>query len=573
MTNINKTYTAVFKNKDDIFRLFLLAFTALYCIVPLMIHQGLPYAHDIIFHVFQADQFDRVLHEGNFYPRWVQDSNNGYGSANFIFYAPLSYYLVSAIKMFTPSLTNAMRIAIWCGIFFSGITMFVATRKMFGASVNALPAVVYQIIPFHLWNIYIRGTFAEFFAFVWFPLIILFLNKTIESRDRNAVIGLSVSYAGLILTHLVSAYIFSIVIGLYFIYNFFFLKKKKMLLQPLFSLALGLGLSSIYLMPVIFERKFVQIEYIINCPVGDYRKNFLFTWDKVQTVLRNFYLPIHISVSLEVIVFLFIMVLIRKNRQIVSHRQMVGFFPMLFLFAFFLTTPLSRPMWDLVPSFPFLQFPWRWIPMMEVSVCFLIAVLFSFGGLSDFRSNALKRAVVYLLVGLSLMSFITIIKSKVIPDTTIITLMGPEKIQKVMDPPLEYTPVWVNDIETIMSENINEKVTVIEGEAQVHIIEWKSEKRVIDLIASMPTLIRIATFYFPGWDAEIDGKRTQINIQKENGAMLIDIPEGKHRLVLEFGDTPIRYYSKFISLASVLIMFFGVLLARKTGLKYNKEDK
>jgi uncharacterized membrane protein len=556
-----------YNHKRDIIRLLLLALTAFYCILPLFIHQGLPYAHDIIFHIFQADQFDRALHEGVFYPRWVLDSNNGYGSANFVFYSPLSYYFVSAIKIFTPSLTTAMIIAIWLGFFLSGITMFIATRKMFGESVSALPAVIYQILPFHLWDIYIRGTLAEFLAFIWFPLIILFLYETIESRNKASVIGLSISYAGLILTHLVSGFIFSLLIGAYFLYTFFSIKERKNLFKTGFSLILGLGLSAVYLLPVIFERRFVQIDYIVNCPVGDYKKNFLFTWDKIQTVLRNFYLPMHIGVILEVILFLFIIFMIRKNRQIFSHRPMINFFAFLFFSAFFLTTPLSRPVWDLVPGFPFLQFPWRWIPIMELSLCFLIGVLFAFEGLSSLRNTTMKRAINYILIIFSLISLATITKSTVIPDTSVKKFINPEQVKHLMDPPLEYTPVWVENIKPIMSETRNKRVSVISGMAIIHIVEWKSEKRVINVEASTPALLRISTFYYPGWEAEIDGNKIQIGIEKESGAMLVNIPKGEHSLIFQFKDTPIRYYAKLISLASVFIITVLLLVSKKPGRK------
>ena len=558
-------FSSIFYGKKEyIIGLLLLALTAFYCILPLFIHQGLPYAHDIIFHIFQADQFDRSIHEGFFYPRWVPDFNNGYGSPSFVFYSPLGYYLVSAVRLFTPSLTIAMIAAIWLGFFLSGVTMFVTTNKMFGGAGSVLPAVIYQILPFHLWDIYIRGTLAEFFAFIWFPLIILFMQKTIESRNKMAIVGLSLSYAGLILTHLVSGFIFSLVIAACFIYSYFRLRDKKPLIRTLCSLGLGLGLSAVYLLPVVFERKFVQIEYIVTCPVGNYKKNFLFTWDKVQTVLRNFYLPVHIGVLLEVALFIFVVLLMRKNKERLSNGQPLNFFVFLFFAAFFLTTPLSRPIWDIAPGFPFLQFPWRWIPMMDLALCFLLGFLFSFGYMSSLGSVKLKRIVIYFLIALSLISFVTISQSRVIPDTSISKFLHPEQIKNLMDPPMEYAPIWAGNIKKIMSEAKNEKVSVISGTALTDIVEWKSEKRVININASTSSLIRIATFYYPGWEAYIDNMRTEIKIEKGVGAMLIDIPEGRHIVVLKFEDTPLRYYAKIISLISFCVVVLLALFIRKT---------
>ena len=544
----------VFK-KHNIVSLFILALTSFYCILPLVIHTGLPYSHDIVFHIFQAEQFNQALHNGFLYPQWILDSNNGYGSPSFVFYSPLSYYVVSIIKMLTPSITIAMIIAIWFSFFFSGITMFIAIDNIFGGARSLLPAILYQIFPFHLWDLYLRGTFAEIFAFGWFPLIIFFVFKVTSSKNNNAIIGLSFSYAGLVLTHLVSSFIFSFVLGFYLIYNYFSSSDKKSILRSLFSLIIGLGMSALYFIPVIFERKYVQIERIINCPIGNYKKNFLFIWDKTQIVLQSFYIPMHIGVVLEVMVFLSVVLLIRKNKQLLLNRPMLHFFTFLFLFALLVTTPLSRPIWDLIPGFPFLQFPWRWVSIMELSLCLLIGAILSVKDFPSIRPTYLKRVFIYLLLTSSLISFITISKSKIMPEGFINKALNPENIRKVVDPPLEYTPVWAKNIDKIMSEVNNQKISVISGFATTRIAEWKSEKRVIIIKAPTAVLLRISTFYYPGWNAEINGKRAEISVEKDSGAMLIDIPEGSHVLELKFIDTPLRYYSKLISLSSCFVIF------------------
>jgi uncharacterized membrane protein len=560
----NKIYTVFYKHKKNIIGLLFLALTAFYCTIPLFAHYGIPSGQDIILHIFQADQFDRAIHEGVLYPRWISDFNNGYGSANFIFYSPLSYYLVSAIKIFTPSLTIAMIIAIWCSFFLSGITMSIAINRMYGKSGSILSAIIYQILPYHLFDLYVRGTFAELFALVWFPLIILFLHKMLESRNKTAAIGLSVSYAGLILTHLASGFIFSFVIGAYLFYHYFSLKNKKILIKSFLSLALGLGLSSVYLIPVIFERKFVQIEYIVTCRFGDYKRNFLFMLDKFQKELQSFYLPLHTIVILEVILFLFTVMLIRKNRQVLLNRPLQNFFIFLFLFAFFLTTPLSRPVWNIIPGFPFLQFPWRWVLMMELSLCFLIGPIFKCKDMPTIRSKKFKKVIMYILIVLSSASFALILNSKIILNKLIEKITKPEEVINYVIP-FEYTPIWVKDIEKISSDTKHERVSVISGEALTTVAEWKSEKRVIKVEASNPALLRIATFYYPGWIAEIDGHRIPIKIEKDSGAMLINIPKGEHSLILQFKDTSIRYYARLISLASVFIITVFLLASKKPG--------
>jgi len=61
-------------------------------------------------------------------------------------------------------------------------------------------------------------------------------------------------------------------------------------------------------------------------------------------------------------------------------------------------------------------------------------------------------------------------------------------------------------------------------------------------------------FYFPGWKAYIDGIQTEIRKENDSGAMFIQIPGGVHTLELKFVDTPIRHYSKIVTLLSLLVV-------------------
>ena len=75
--------------------------------------------------------------------------------------------------------------------------------------------------------------------------------------------------------------------------------------------------------------------------------------------------------------------------------------------------------------------------------------------------------------------------------------------------------------------------------------------------------MRIRTFNFPGWKAYVDGVETEIKTEKDVGAILINIPKGRHALVVRFEDTPIRYYAKLLSLVSLVSIILFVLFSRK----------
>jgi hypothetical protein len=131
---------------------------------------------------------------------------------------------------------------------------------------------------------------------------------------------------------------------------------------------------------------------------------------------------------------------------------------------------------------------------------------------------------------------------------------------------LEHLPGWVN-VEKIFQKDFYNKILITGGEGKADIIKWESAKRIIKITSKTPLFLRIRTFNFPGWKAYIDGIETGIKTEKGVGAMLIGIPEGKHVLIIRFEDTPIRYYAKLLSLASLVSLTILLVFSKKISRK------
>ena len=566
--------------------IILLAFTASCCTLPLFVYQSLLVSHDINFHVFQANEFYRSLAGGSFFPRWMLNSNNGYGSANFIFYSPLCYYIVAIFHLFIPSIIHSIIVAIWLSFFLSGVSMFFAAKRIAGLTAGLLCAVLYQIFPFHIFDLYLRGTLAELFAFIWYPLIFLFLRKMHESQDTYTIsVGLSISYAGLILTHLVSGFIITIIMFAYLIFHVFLSANRKKVMSGIVSLVIGLGLSSYFLLPAVCEKKFAQIGYIFNqvfsdYQVGyifnqvfsDYRKDFLFVLSNLYNA-PGFKIPLHIAVILELFLFYAIFVGINKNNQDTSDKEDNKFFICLFIFSFYMTTPLSKWIWDISTGLKTIQFPWRWIPFMDLSLIFLMAEFIRRSNKQNLVTGNFKgRLAVYLLIMLSLLSFITILKKdERISAKDLREILKPDQFGYLSNLPKEYTPVWATDLKKLLMLAAPERVSVLSGDAMAKISVWQPERRVISVDVLTPAVLRIATFYYPGWTAESDGGRIKIGVEENSGVMLIKLPKSKHVLTLKFIDTPLRRAAKYTSLFSglVLVVFVAadVIRRRRNRLK------
>jgi len=61
-------------------------------------------------------------------------------------------------------------------------------------------------------------------------------------------------------------------------------------------------------------------------------------------------------------------------------------------------------------------------------------------------------------------------------------------------------------------------------------------------------------YYFPGWQAQLDGNAHPLYAQGPHGLLTTDLPGGQHRLSLHFGDTSLRRLTNIVSLVSLTLL-------------------
>ena len=74
------------------------------------------------------------------------------------------------------------------------------------------------------------------------------------------------------------------------------------------------------------------------------------------------------------------------------------------------------------------------------------------------------------------------------------------------------------------------------------------------------SVLRVGTFFFPGWEARADGEKTGLRPDSQTGLMLVDVPEGCNRITLEFKASLIRLLTGVVSLLTLGVVFAWLLL-------------
>ena len=122
----------------------------------------------------------------------------------------------------------------------------------------------------------------------------------------------------------------------------------------------------------------------------------------------------------------------------------------------------------------------------------------------------------------------------------------------VLFSPIEYRPIWLQQYRKKLPPT--EKVSIARGVGSFDITEWKAHERTLFTNGDTDLTVQLSTFYFPGWTAEIDGNNYNIKVEKDSGSMLLEVPKGRHEILLIFKDTQIRIVGKVISMISFFLM-------------------
>ena len=136
----------------------------------------------------------------------------------------------------------------------------------------------------------------------------------------------------------------------------------------------------------------------------------------------------------------------------------------------------------------------------------------------------------------------------------------------------EYLPEWVQDAQLppvlaadYMAGRLPTRVDVTALPAGSRITDLGSRGLEDRLLLELPAeaAVQVRRFYFPGWQAWLDGRPIAISPGSPNGLIEVVVPVGKHELRLSFGGTPIRQAANAIALAGVALALIGWWVSRK----------
>ena len=338
-------------------------------------------------------QLVTALQDGHFPVRWMPDANYGYGYPFYNYYAPLSVYIAAIFKFIGFSYVRAIQLAQLSGFLVAAWGMFCLAKRWWQNEwAGLLAAVAYTVAPFHLVNVYIRGdSLAEFWAMAFYPLLILAANDLLKSlrpgpewvqtgtqavapRElKKKVALLALTYAALILSHNISALIFSPFFLLFILFHMHF---QVTLLRPfLAAFLLALALAAWFFGPALAEQPLAQLEPVTQ-GYFHYSNHFRGSnlvqpslWFNYDVSGGNAFRMGFVQAITAVISLIFLFMAPKPSLRLKL------FICLTTLIATFMITPASQPLWEYLPLLPFTQFPWRFLSIQAFGIALATAAL------------------------------------------------------------------------------------------------------------------------------------------------------------------------------------------------------
>ncbi|MDQ3819455.1 MAG: 6-pyruvoyl-tetrahydropterin synthase-related protein [Acidobacteriota bacterium] len=469
------------------------------------IFRGIPSNFDLWNHFRFALPFYDSLQSGHAAPGWLAESNAGFGDPSFRFYPPATYYLLAACRFFTGNWYAASLLLFTLLSVIGGLGVYFWARAFLPRQLAMWAGIFFTLMPYHVNELYQAFLLAEYAGCAVLPFAFAFVERICQRRRMRDVAGLAASFAILVLTHLPLTIIGSIALLFYGL-----LRMEKGLrwatLQRLaLGVLLGLAASAFYWVTMLAEVGWIRADTTRSDHLVDYRFNFLFSTFSPDNM--NVWW-VNILTIASLVMLLPCIALVRRRARLRGLLRSRGVLVTcaLLLFSLFMTTPLSGPIWMLLPPLQQAQFPWRWLALFSMAGSVAAAATIHFW---IKRARGRTRPFALLVAGGVLVS-ITLTFSQIVNEAR---YLSPKQFNETLSiipgsPSIDYwLTVWAVEPLRGMTERVEA------GERGVKISSWDAESREFEVSAGEATEARVRTFYYPQSNSNSWNPRESISPQ------------------------------------------------------------
>lgn len=558
-------------------------YSAIVLVILLSIFTFLPLLHSGFFPMHDDTQVARVfemtqsLKDGVFPVRWVKDLGYGYGYPIFNFYSPLPYYIGGVLGLFGLDALFATKAVFIFALIFSGVSMFLLVKSLYGNLSGIVAAAVYMYFPYHAINTYVRGDLDELLAYSFIPLVFLGFNKISQTPSLKWVFITSLSIFLVIISHNLTAFIMLFFVLIFFLVSILHTKdKRRYLISFATACLLGFIASSFYSIPAVFELSYTNVISQIGggahfsdhfvCPDQLWNSPWGFGGSTRGCLDGVSFKLSKTNIILVVLVFLIALYKIKKAKK-----NMFFLFAFAsFLFSIFIVTNYSEFLWRAIPFSSFIQYPWRFLNFTSFSISIIAGFLFvELGWFTKNKTILLATGAV--IITLTVFFNAKLFKPQVFYERSVNYYTNKPyltwDVSKISD---EYMPR--NFKKPILESDVPQNlIEVTAGKASINKVSQKSQNISASIFSEGPSKVRVNKAPFPGWMLKVNGVNKDV-LSKRDGIYL-NLNPGQNIISLVLRQTMIEKISNSLSVIGLLAIFIGIMISPKVGTKKRNDSK
>ena len=571
------------------------------------LYRGNSCGHDFDFHLVSWLDAQNAWRQGVLYPHWTPSANFGAGEPRFAFYSPLTWMLAAALGLAMPwtLVPVVLTFLLLAGTGLAGRALARQTLADVPATVAGCAALFSGD---SLFTAYERSAFAELAGGFWIPLVLLFVMRDGKGSDsastgpdsttsvwKRALDGsaapLAVAVAGSWLSNptvgVMACYMLAAVALTLALVS----RSWAPVVRAAIGAALGIGLAAIYLVPATWEQRWVDIHQVTEDPGQTLENNWLFARHS-DPALEFHDMVLHqaslIVVAMIAVAMGGLLVCWLRGRLHGKQRWWIPFAVLVaavLLFQF----PASRSLWNLLPELRFLQFPWRWLMVLETPMGILLVwAIWPEDSARVWRRAGVVAGCTLLFVGMTTVAGMVFFQNCDEEDAVpgMLAAYGAGQGFGGTD---EYEPIGADNslVATGLPFSclVSGPATALgkgsgthdeppewdagQGsceatfEAAQYAGEPKFEHLRIDAVTPHAGFLVLRLRTFPAWRVTVNGQPAESAPARDDGLMIVPVPQGEVNLAVDWITTPDVVAGRWLTGLAVLLITGLCLLERR----------
>jgi hypothetical protein len=567
-------------------------------VAPEFVH-GNSCGHDFDFHLVSWLDCLNSWRHGIPYPHWTAAANYGAGEARFVFYPPLTWMAGAALGAVLP--WSMVPVALTFLMLAAG---GLATRALARIALNDAAATLAGCAALYsgytLFCAYERTAFGELSGSFWIPLLLLLALQGREGNPSSSPVrrALDGSAAPLALV-VAGTWLSNVPLGVMAIYLLAGVALAAALLQKswapvmraVIASAVGIGLAAIYLFPAAYEQHWVDVRVAIDDPGAKIESSWLFARHADPTLAPHDVVLHQASILVVAMMAVALAGLLAswlRGRLPGRPRWWIpiALIPVVVLLLQF---PVSLPLWNLLPKLRFLQFPWRWLVVVEAPMAiFFASAVWPANSARPWRRIAVLGACIAVFTAMTTVAAVdffqpcddedavpgmldTYRSGQGVPGTDEYAAMDADDAQiatglpaacLVTDPfntlgrstgDPDANPVWQPD-----QDSCDQTFSASQLQAKDHSEHFELRGSTVHAGYLVLRLTR-----YPAWRVMLNGRRVAGPPRRNDGLLTIPVPQGPVELTVDWTAAPDVIAGRWLSALAVLLLTALWLLERK----------